>query len=57
MDQPLAERFSFPQFKYLLYTHSDKLPLNAQLRLTPAMQLTLEWHANADARFPYCCAP
>lgn len=49
--------FSFPQFKYLLYTHSDKLPLNAQLHLTPAMQLTLEWHANADARFPYCCAP
>lgn len=43
--------FSFPQFKYLLYTHSDKLPLNAQLHLTPAMQLTLEWHANADARF------
>ena len=29
--------FSFPQFKYLLYTHSDKLPLNAQLHLTPAM--------------------
>ena len=22
-----------------------------QLHLTPAMQLTLEWHANADARF------
>ena len=43
--------FSFPQFKYLLYTHSDKLPLNTQLHLTPAMQLTLEWHANADARF------
>lgn len=43
--------FSFPQFKYLLYTHSDKLPLNAQLHLTPAMQLTLEWHANAHARF------
>lgn len=43
--------FSFPQFKYLLYTHSDKLPLNAQLHLTPAMQLTLEWHTNADARF------
>lgn len=45
------EEFSFPQFKYLLYTHSDTLSLNAQCRLLPAMQLTLEWSANADARF------
>lgn len=44
--------FSFPQFKYLLYTHSDTLPLNAQCHLLPAMQLTLEWTSDADTRFP-----
>lgn len=43
--------FSFPQFKYLLYSHSDTLPLNARCRLQPAMQLTLEWTVGADARF------
>ena len=41
-NDPENRKFSFPQFKYLLYTRSDELEMNRKHTLTPALFVTLE---------------
>lgn len=41
---PDCAKYSFPQFKYLLYTRSDKLELNRQYTLTPALNISVSFN-------------
>lgn len=45
------EKYSFPKFKYLLYSKADELKLNGQVKMTPALQINVQFEKNGNERY------
>ena len=48
------DRYSFPQFKYLLYSASEELEFNRQVRLIPALKVEVELQEGGERIFENC---
>lgn len=45
------EKYSFPKFKYLLYSKNDELDLNHQVTMKPALQINVLFEKNYNGRY------
>lgn len=45
------QSFSFPQFKYFLYTKDERLPQFCNLNINPALEFTINFQSEAEKQF------
>lgn len=48
------DKYTFPQFKYLLYSHDKELSLNHNISLIPALKIEISFNENFKSNFENC---
>ena len=48
------DKYTFPQFKYLLYSHDQELNLNHNISLIPALKIEVSFNENFKSNFENC---